>query len=103
MAGLTQAEKLMRVGVPAEAAKHMARMVGADLPLMGQFTLNGATNVVVANVNLAAGDQILYTLNTVGGTVGAYPVVKVRTNGTGFQVAGSASDTSTYDYRIMKA
>lgn len=103
MAGLTQAEKLMRVGVPGEVAKHFAGMVGSRSDLQGTFTLNGATNVVVANVNLAADDQIIFTLVTVGGTVGAAPNVKTRTNGTGFAVAGTAGDTSVYQYRIMRA
>ena len=96
-------EALTRVGVPAEVAKLIGRLTGNDARLQGTFTLNGATNVTVANANLAAGDQIIYTLRTVGGTVGTFPVVKTRTNGTGFAVAGSASDTSIYDYRILKA
>jgi hypothetical protein len=97
------AELGMVTGLAAEVASQIATAAGITAALRGQFTLNGATNVVVANTNLAAGDQIVYTMNTPGGTVGTYPVVKVRTNATGFQVAGSAPDTSIYDYRILKA
>lgn len=96
-------EALTRVGFPAEQAKLLGRLTGNDAPLQGTFTLNGATNVVVAATQLQALDQIIYTLRTVGGTVGTYPVVKIRTNGTGFQVAGTAADTSVYDWRILKA
>ena len=99
----TTAEALTRVGFPPEQAKIMASMVGANTPLQGTFTLNGATNVAVVNANLKAGDQIIYTIKTPAGTVGTYPVVKLRTNGTGFSVAGTASDVSVYDYRILKA
>ena len=99
----TTAEALTRVGFPPEQAKIMASMVGGNTPLQGTFTLNGVTDVTVANANLAAGDQIIYTIKTPGGTVGTYPVVKTRTNGTGFAVAGTASDTSIHDYRSLKA
>lgn len=97
------AELGMATQLAAEAALQIDNAVGITTALRGTFTLNGATNVVVGNTLLAAGDQIIYTLNTPGGTVGTYPVVKIRTNATGFQVAGTAADTSLYDYRILKA
>ena len=67
----------------------------------GSFVCNGATPVTVANANLTANSQVLITLGTVGGTVGATPAVKTVTPGTGFTVAGTASDTSTYLYLIL--
>ncbi len=67
----------------------------------GTFTCNGVTPVVVANTGLAATHSILVTLVTVGGTVGALPAVKTRTNGTGFTIAGTASDTSVYSYKLI--
>lgn len=67
----------------------------------GTFTCNGVTNVTVVEPNLAAGHSILITLVTVGGTVGALPAVKTRTNGTGFAIAGTASDTSIYSYKLI--
>lgn len=67
----------------------------------GTFTCNGTTAVTVTEPNLAAGHSILITLVTVGGTVGALPAVKTRTNGTGFTIAGTASDTSVYSYKLI--
>jgi hypothetical protein len=70
-------------------------------PIDGTFTLNGATPVTVTDPNLTSGHSILMTLVTVGGTVGAAPSVKTRTNGTGFTVAGTASDTSVFSYKLI--
>lgn len=67
----------------------------------GTFTCNGATGVTVTNSNLNAGHSIIVTLVTVGGTVGAIPSVKTRTNGTGFTISGTASDTSVYSYKFI--
>jgi hypothetical protein len=67
----------------------------------GTVTLNGATAVTVANANVTAGSNILFTLKTVGGTVGAVPAIQTITPGTGFTVAGTAGDTSTYNYLIL--
>lgn len=67
----------------------------------GTVILNSTTPVTVANAALTAGSIILFTLKTVGGTVGAYPAVQTVTAGTGFTVVGSASDTSTYNYVII--
>jgi hypothetical protein len=70
--------------------------------LVGTFVCNGATPVTVNNTNVAVADAIIISLNTVGGTVGAVPAVKTITGGSGFTVAGTASDTSTYNYAIIK-
>lgn len=67
----------------------------------GTFTANGASSVTVANAAVTANSIIVFTLKTVGGTVGAYPAVKTITPGTGFTVAATASDTSVYNYRII--
>ncbi|MDE2100400.1 MAG: hypothetical protein KGL39_24320 [Patescibacteria group bacterium] len=66
------------------------------------FTCNGATAVTVADTNISATDTIIISLNTVGGTVGAVPAVKTLTPGTGFTVAGTASDTSVYKVLIIR-
>lgn len=68
----------------------------------GTFVCNGATPVVVGNTSFAAGDVILISLETVGGTVGALPSVKTVTPATGFTVSGTASDTSTYRYILIR-
>ena len=73
-----------------------------DLPLRtGTVVLNGATPVTVANPGVDANTNIIFTLKTVGGTVGAVPAIQTITKGTGFTVAGTASDTSTYNYAIL--
>jgi len=67
----------------------------------GTVTLNGATAVAVANTKVTTGSLILFTLKTVGGTVGAVPAIQTITPGTGFTVAGTALDTSIYNYTII--
>jgi hypothetical protein len=68
----------------------------------GTVTLNGATAVTVANTAVTADSIIVFTLKTVGGTVSpSAPNVKTITPGTGFTVAGTAGDTSQYNYRII--
>lgn len=67
----------------------------------GTFTANGATPVTVANTAVTANSIIVFTLKTVGGTVGAIPRCVTITPGTGFNVNCTASDTSVYNYRII--
>ena len=83
---------------------------------LGTVKLNGATPVTVSNVPLkTTGATIVFGLNTVGGTVGAYPVIQTITPSTSggttgpqgapppngsFTVQGTAGDTSTYNVRI---
>lgn len=67
----------------------------------GTVVLNGATPVTVANATLTAKSLIIFTLKTVGGTVGAIPAPQTVTPGTGFTVAGTALDTSTYNFAII--
>lgn len=70
-------------------------------PSTGTYINNGATAVTVSNAAVTANSIISFTLKTVGGTVSASaPNVKTITPGTGFTVAGLASDTSTYNYEI---
>jgi len=68
---------------------------------VGTVTLNGTTPVTVANTNVGANSIIVFTLKTVGGTVGAQPVIDTITAGTGFTVKGTASDTSVYNYSVV--
>ena len=67
----------------------------------GTFVANGVTPVTVADTNVGANSVILVSLSVPGGTVGAVPAVQTRTTGTGFTVAATASDTSTYFYYIV--
>lgn len=70
---------------------------------VGTFVANGATPVTVANTSIAITDAIIISLNTVGGTVGAVPAIQTITAATGFTVAATASDTSTYNYSIISS
>jgi hypothetical protein len=67
----------------------------------GTFTANGASAVTVAAASVTAGSQILITLKTVGGTVGAIPHIETITPGTGFTIVGTALDTSVYNYTVI--
>ncbi len=77
---------------------------GAQINLVrltsGTVTLNGTTPVTVTNANVTPNSIIDFTLKTVGGTVGAQPVIQTITPGTGFTVSGTAADTSIYNYLI---
>lgn len=64
----------------------------------GTWTANGTSAVTVVDSNITATSLIFVGLLTVGGTVGAIPVVKTKTAGTGFTIGGTASDTSVYGY-----
>lgn len=96
-------EEFMELGMDTVLAPYVAGMGGGIATLNGTFIMNGATNVVVGNTRLRAGDHVIFTLVTPGGAVGDPPSIKTRTNGTGFQVAGTAGDTSVYAYRILQA
>ncbi len=63
---------------------------------------NGTTPVSVSNTNVAISDAIIVSLNTVGGTVGVQPHVATITASSGFTVVCTATDTSTYNYAIIK-
>lgn len=69
--------------------------------MTGTVTLNGVTPVTVANTRVTANSVIVVTLKTVGGTVGAAPVVDTITSGTGFTIKGTAADTSVYNYLLI--
>lgn len=69
---------------------------------VGTFVLNGSTPVTVNNTSVAITDAIIISLNTVGGVVGVMPTIATITAGSGFTVAGTAADTSTYNYAIIK-
>ena len=68
----------------------------------GTFTANGVTAVTVSSTAITANSLIIFTLKTVGGTVGAYPTVKTITPSTGFTVACTALDTSVYNWGVIE-
>lgn len=69
---------------------------------VGTFVCNGVTPVTVNNTGVAITDAITISLNTVGGTVGLLPAIQTITGATGFTIACTAADTSTYNYSIIK-
>ncbi len=84
------------------AAKTIVLKQGAN-GKTGTFIANGATPVSVATTAVTANSGIIFTLKTVGGTVGAYPAIQTITASTGFTVACTASDTSTYNFHIIES
>ena len=50
---------------------------------------------------VGANSAIVITLKTVGGSVGAIPAIQTITAGTGFTIAGTAGDTSVYNYLVI--
>ena len=76
--------------------------IGGPLQAFSNWSLttgvvNGATPVTVADANTSLTSVFIFSLNTVGGTVGAIPHVETITAGTGYTWQGTASDTSTYN------
>lgn len=69
----------------------------------GTFTANGATPVSVATTAFTANSGVIFTLKTVGGTVGAYPTITTVTPATGFDVTCTAADTSVYNWHIIES
>ena len=69
----------------------------------GTFIANGATPVSVATTAFTANSGVIFTLKTVGGTVGAHPAIQTVTPSTGFTVACTAGDTSTYNFHIIES
>lgn len=67
----------------------------------GTVTLNGVTPIVIADARVTANSIIVFTLKTIGGTVGAGADIETITPGTGFTVQGTALDTSTYNFAIF--
>lgn len=68
----------------------------------GTFTMNGTTNVVVANTSVTANSRILFSLNAISGTPGI-PGIVSRVAGTSFTVVSTAAtDLGTYAYEIFE-
>ena len=68
--------------------------------IKGTVVINGTTPVAIADQIIDTKSIIVFSLNTVGGTVGAIPKVVTITAGS-CTVAGTASDTSTYNFVIL--
>jgi hypothetical protein len=103
-------QKVLTTGLPAITAAAPGLMpIDNGSPLVsaipvggGTVTLNGATPITVVDARVGAGSIIVFTLKTVGGTVSPNaPNILTITPGTGFTVAGTASDTSVYNFAIL--
>lgn len=94
---------LMGLGTaPAVAARLGFTAANADpANTCGTFTCNGASNVTITTTAASTTMIWLPSLKTVGGTVGNTPKVTTITAGTSFTVAGSASDTSVYNWILI--
>jgi hypothetical protein len=88
--------------VMTTAAKGLVLKRGAN-GKVGTFIATGATPVTVSNTSIAITDVIIFSLNTIGGTVGTYPAIQTITGASGFTVACTAGDTSTYNYAIISS
>ncbi len=69
--------------------------------LAGTVVANGVTPVAVSAPAFKAGSVVQFSLKTVGGTVGQIPHLVTATPDTGFTVAATALDTSTYNWVII--
>lgn len=69
---------------------------------VGTVTLTGTTAVTVNNTSIATSDIIAFSLAVVGGTP-AGAIMKTITAASGFTVAGTVGDTSTYNFCITKS
>jgi hypothetical protein len=67
----------------------------------GTFVATGVTAVTIAISTIAITDMLLFSLNTVGGTVGAVPAVQTISALTGCTIKCTAGDTSTYNYMAV--
>ena len=86
---------------PAATTKQVTLASMGAVTGYGTFVCNGTTNVTVSNTTITTTHVVAMSLAVVGGTVGALPVVTTITAGTSFTVAGTAGDTSTYNYKIL--
>ncbi len=66
-------------------------------------TINGTTAVTVLDSRISANNVVVFSIRTLGGTQGALPRVVAGSvvPGVSFQVSGTASDTSVYNYAIL--
>lgn len=68
----------------------------------GQFTANGATNVVVNTTAASATMIVIMSAASVGGTPAGAPYIAARSPGVSFTVKAAAGDTSVYNWAIIE-
>jgi hypothetical protein len=87
--------------VMGTAAKTLVLKQGAN-GAVGTFICTSGGTITITNSNVAITDTIPISLNTVGGTISTNPTVNAITASTSFTVKCATSDTSTYNYSIIK-
>lgn len=83
------------------AAKTLVLKQGAN-GAVGTFVCTGGGTITISNTNFATTDAVIFGMNTAGGTITTPPAMKTVTGGTGFTVLCGATDTSTYNYALIK-
>lgn len=69
---------------------------------VGTFICTGAGTITISNTNFATSDTVIISMAVAGGTITTPPAFKTVTGATGFTVLCGATDTSTYNYAIIK-
>lgn len=69
---------------------------------VGTFICTSGGSIAVNNTFVAITDTIIISLNTAGGTVSNAPALNAITPATSFVAKCATSDTSTYNYAIIK-
>ena len=68
----------------------------------GTFICTSGGTIIITNTNAATTDVIPISLNTIGGSFTAAPFVNAITAANSFSAKCATSDTSTYNYAIIK-
>lgn len=84
------------------AASKMSMTTGGAAATAGTVVANGASNVTVNTTSITAKSIVIFSLNTVGGTVGQLPHVVSLVAGTSFTINATSLDTSTYNWAIIE-
>ncbi len=82
-------------------AKQALAVTGGAADTAGTLTLNGSTPVVVSTTAVSASPIIMLSRRAVGGTPLDFSIT-AETTGTSFAVTGTATDTSTVNWYIVK-
>lgn len=69
---------------------------------VGTFICTSGGTITITNSSVAITDAIIISLNAVGGTISTAPAVNAITAATSFTAKCATSDTSTYNYAIIK-
>lgn len=88
-------------GITLPAGEGITLTSGGAGTLSGTFTCNGATGVVITTSAAAVGNIVATSVNVPAGTQGALPKVITVVPGLSMSIAGTASDTSLYNWAII--